>query len=280
MATNPYLDNPFTDLLDPEERLKQEMMKQQGPVMMQNVPDQGQGPTMMQGVPNQGAIQGQLTGQQQTQIDDVSSQPIRGMKAIMSADTPTWGTALAKTVAAGLTGHYGRKEQKKEKERLTKALQTDANKTETERVEDLAKEQRKAGLEERRMLAYEAQIEAQTNPEITPYQQGQLDLKADYYDYLKTKSENTARKPLTENQMAIRTEKLESKLDPLQSVVGAMTEVDNLLAPYAEGGAKAGGDIPGLGFIEGQRGLVGDLYRMTLGSEDARNIQLQCRAET
>ena len=78
--------------------------------------------------PDYGAMQGQLTGAQQTQIADVSRQPIKGMDAIMGAKTTTLGTALAKTFAAGLSGHYGRKEQSKQKKKLEKALGKDAAK--------------------------------------------------------------------------------------------------------------------------------------------------------
>lgn len=267
----------FTDLLNEQERKRQEQMMQaqmlQGMgqqtspnVMMQNVP------TMMQGVPNMGQVQQQdLTGEQQTQLDDIGRSPIRGMKEIMSADTPTLGTALAKTLAAGVSGHYGRKEQAKEKAVLKKALKEDANKTETERLNDLRESQRKAGLEERRVAAYEANIAAQSDTAMTEYQKAQVALKKDYYEYLKTKGTGT--KPMTENQIAIRTEKLEKKLDPIQGVVGAIDEMDKLLAPYAKGGSQSGDDVPGLGFIEGQRGIFGDVYRLTLGSEESRNIQ-------
>lgn len=72
---------------------------------------------------------------------------------------------------------------------------------------------------------------------------------------------------LTPGQLQLGMDKLEKKIKPLEDVMGAVANMDKVLAPYAKGGAASGVNIPGLGFIEGSRGKIGDIVRMGLGQE-------------
>ena len=102
------MSQPFTDLLDSEQRLKQEAQEK---------------------LKAEARLKMQLLRQQQTQ--QVAPQPMDlgpaptpeldlqgggGMEQIMRARTPTAGTALAKTLAAAYVGQQDRKREAAERE--------------------------------------------------------------------------------------------------------------------------------------------------------------------
>ena len=67
-----------------------------------------------------------LSAKQQLAIQATQNADIAGMDQILGAKTTTFGTALAKTLAAGASSYYGRKDNAEKASVLTKSLQADA----------------------------------------------------------------------------------------------------------------------------------------------------------
>ena len=67
-----------------------------------------------------------LSAKQQLAIQATQNADIPGMDQILGAKTTTFGTALAKTLAAGASSYYGRKDNAEKASVLTKSLQADA----------------------------------------------------------------------------------------------------------------------------------------------------------
>ena len=67
-----------------------------------------------------------LSAKQQLAIQATQNADIAGMDQILGAKTTTLGTALAKTLAAGASSYYGRKDNAEKASVLTKSLQADA----------------------------------------------------------------------------------------------------------------------------------------------------------
>lgn len=84
----------------------------------------------------------QITGAQQAAISEAQNAATPGMGELMKTKTPTWGTALAKTLAAGYLGVKGGKKRKEEVKLLKKAYEKDAELTdsETQRVRSVEDE--------------------------------------------------------------------------------------------------------------------------------------------
>jgi hypothetical protein len=68
-----------------------------------------------------------LSAKQQLAIQATQNADIPGMDQILGAKTTTFGTALAKTLAAGASSYYGRKDNAEKASVLTKALQAKEN---------------------------------------------------------------------------------------------------------------------------------------------------------
>ena len=68
-----------------------------------------------------------LSAKQQLAIQATQNADIPGMDQILGAKTTTLGTALAKTLAAGASSYYGRKDNAEKASVLTKALQAQQN---------------------------------------------------------------------------------------------------------------------------------------------------------
>ena len=155
----PLAQNPLD--LDPQTRRIQQLLMQQQPGAQQPPPPMG--------VQDDLAPQAQpapISGAQQAQISKARNAPVSGMGAIMGASTPTAGTALAKTLAAGLAGQMGGRRNEKQVEKLERAFKADAKKeAEALGVENKRKDA-DAAIAERRLAAYEKQVTQQGKPRI------------------------------------------------------------------------------------------------------------------
>jgi len=67
-------------------------------------------------------------------------------------------------------------------------------------------------------------------------------------------------------------EKLGKRLEMARPLIDQVNNIDAKLAPYATGGTREGQDIPGIGPIEGSRGVVGDTYRFLFSSQEGKDI--------
>lgn len=77
---------------------------------------------------------------------------------------------------------------------------------------------------------------------------------------------------LTPGQVQTGMRTLEKNVKPFEDLFGSFNELTTSLQPYAKGGDKENENIPGIGFFEGSRGLMGDIWRMTGGGQDSQDM--------
>lgn len=65
---------------------------------------------------------------------------------------------------------------------------------------------------------------------------------------------------------------LRKDLGVLMPIVNEVKEVNRLLTPYGKGGEKEGMDVPGLGGLEGHRGMMGEVTRTLFSSQEGKDI--------
>lgn len=80
-----------------------------------------------------------------------------------------------------------------------------------------------------------------------------------------TKAEKEAK--LTQGQLQTGLRTLEKNVKPFEDLFGSFNELATSLQPYAKGGEKENENIPGIGFFEGGRGVMGDIWRMGAGQD-------------
>lgn len=93
---------------------------------------------------------------------------------------------------------------------------------------------------------------------------------SDYVSYDKPSSRSGGGLSGSANKSGL--EKLGKRLNTLSPFTNQVRNIDELLAPYAIGGDKEGGDIPGMGAVEGGRGAVGKTYRFFKGTQEGDRI--------
>ena len=121
MAIN-NLSNPF-EIEEYNRRQKERMIQLMTPGQKAN---SARGQMAMQSPRLDSNINMPLSAKQQLAIQATQNADIAGMDQILGAKTTTFGTALAKTLAAGASSYYGRKDNAEKASVLTKSLQADA----------------------------------------------------------------------------------------------------------------------------------------------------------
>ena len=226
-------------------------------------------------------MQGQISPAQQAAISKMQNAPMQGMAAIQAVKTPGLGGALAKTLTAGLTRHYGDKRRGKEVSALRKASQAEADKLAREEQRDIERQETLDLLAGRRvatgeMNAETALLNANKEPTMTPYQRESLDVRERELAHKKAKElvEETETKPLTSTGLQTGLRNLNDRLSPLNDLMARVEHIDNLLRPFSSEGKQGDkGNIPGVGFIEGSRGAFGDITRAVWSGEEGQQIQ-------
>lgn len=122
MAIN-NLSNPF-EIEEYNRRQKEQLLQLMTPGQKANA---ARGQMAMQSPRLDSNINMPLSAKQQLAIQATQNADIAGMDQILGAKTTTLGTALAKTLAAGASSYYGRKDNAEKASVLTKSLQADAN---------------------------------------------------------------------------------------------------------------------------------------------------------
>ena len=118
MAIN-NLSNPF-EIGEYNRRHKERLLQLMTPGEKANA---ARGQMAMQSPRLDSNINMPLSAKQQLAIQATQNADIPGMDQILGAKTTTFGTALAKTLAAGASSYYGRKDNAEKASVLTKALQ-------------------------------------------------------------------------------------------------------------------------------------------------------------
>ena len=121
MAIN-NLSNPF-EIEEYNRRQKEQLLQLMTPGEKANA---ARGRMAMQSPRLDSNINMPLSAKQQLAIQATQNADIPGMDQILGAKTTTFGTALAKTLAAGASSYYGRKDNAEKASVLTKSLQADA----------------------------------------------------------------------------------------------------------------------------------------------------------
>ena len=121
MAIN-NLSNPF-EIEEYNRRQKEQLLQLMTPGQKANA---ARGQMAMQSPRLDSNINMPLSAKQQLAIQATQNADIAGMDQILGAKTTTFGTALAKTLAAGASSYYGRKDNAEKASVLTKSLQADA----------------------------------------------------------------------------------------------------------------------------------------------------------
>ena len=122
MAIN-NLSNPL-EIEEYNRRQKERMIQLMTPGQKANA---ARGQMAMQSPRLDSNINMPLSAKQQLAIQATQNADISGMDQILGAKTTTLGTALAKTLAAGASSYYGRKDNAEKASVLTKALQAETN---------------------------------------------------------------------------------------------------------------------------------------------------------
>ena len=122
MAIN-NLSNPF-EIEEYNRRQKEQLLQLMTPGQKANA---ARGQMAMQSPRLDSNINMPLSAKQQLAIQATQNADIPGMDQILGAKTTTLGTALAKTLAAGASSYYGRKDNAEKASVLTKALQAKEN---------------------------------------------------------------------------------------------------------------------------------------------------------
>ena len=122
MAIN-NLSNPF-EIEEYNRRHKERLLQLMTPGEKANA---ARGQMAMQSPRLDSNINMPLSAKQQLAIQATQNADIPGMDQILGAKTTTFGTALAKTLAAGASSYYGRKDNAEKASVLTKALQAETN---------------------------------------------------------------------------------------------------------------------------------------------------------
>lgn len=122
MAIN-NLSNPF-EIEEYNRRQKEQLLQLMTPGQKANA---ARGQMAMQSPRLDSNINMPLSAKQQLAIQATQNADIPGMDQILGAKTTTLGTALAKTLAAGASSYYGRKDNAEKASVLTKALQAETN---------------------------------------------------------------------------------------------------------------------------------------------------------
>ena len=122
MAIN-NLSNPF-EIEEYNRRQKEQLLQLMTPGQKANA---ARGQMAMQSPRLDSNINMPLSAKQQLAIQATQNADIAGMDQILGAKTTTLGTALAKTLAAGASSYYGRKDNAEKASVLTKALQAQEN---------------------------------------------------------------------------------------------------------------------------------------------------------
>ena len=122
MAIN-NLSNPF-EIEEYNRRHKERLLQLMTPGEKANA---ARGQMAMQSPRLDSNINMPLSAEQQLAIQATQNADIPGMDQILGAKTTTFGTALAKTLAAGASSYYGRKDNAEKASVLTKALQAQEN---------------------------------------------------------------------------------------------------------------------------------------------------------
>lgn len=122
MAIN-NLSNPL-EIEEYNRRQKERMLQLMTPGQKANA---ARGQMAMQSPRLDSNINMPLSAKQQLAIQATQNADIPGMDQILGAKTTTLGTALAKTLAAGASSYYGRKNNAEKASVLTKSLQAETN---------------------------------------------------------------------------------------------------------------------------------------------------------
>ena len=114
MATNNYFTPGFSPLaMTEEERMRQRIAALRGlGVTIPGVTPGSTSPYVQPGA-QLTPPDNLLTASDLAQLQDIEDARIPGMSDIMAVQTPTFGTALAKTLAAYYTGKGGREKRRK-----------------------------------------------------------------------------------------------------------------------------------------------------------------------
>lgn len=214
----------------------------------------------------------QLNPELTAQIQDIENEKIRGMGSIMGSKATTAGTALAQTLAAGVAGHYGRKEQAGRIKVLTKA----AEKKQREADDALERLTRRQGESDLRSETYLdiAEINQRDQTREIPEGDEIVVYGRDPETTLFTielgrkpapgaeAREKSQRGGLTQYQFDRQRRNLGKDMVPHTAMMNSLNEIGAVLAPYAVGGAEQdAGDIPGVGYVEGGANPFGMMVR-------------------